>query len=322
MHGDVLYFSHARTAMKYGLKSLGIDEGDQILIPDFICEVVLHPLDDLKLKYHFYPLHDDLTAKWNELDKLVTPKTKAILMVHYFGQPQDIEAFKMFCKKHGLYLIEDNAHGYGGTLNRQPLGSFGDIGFSSPRKQLLSVSGGILYLQGVIEKPPEDLPKFPVYKLKELFLGFLRKYPYLKAYLRRIIKKEPKFSDPYSFPEIKVGDYCIDKVSQNKIEREDWNKHAEYRREVWIQLSEFAINNGLTPLWHNPHPESSPWAFPVYASNKEQRVKWLHKGWIKGIDVFPWPTLPEEVIKSSSSAMNRWKNLLCFPLHQIQSKNI
>ena len=315
MLGNALYFSHARTAMKYGLKSLDFHNKDQILIPDFICEVVLHPLNELNIGYDFYPINDDLTPKWDELEKLLTSKTKAIMMVHYFGQPQNVDVFKRFCKKHTLYLIEDNAHGYGGVLNGQPLGSFGDIGFSSPRKQLLTNSGGVLYQQGVIVHPPKEMPRFPVFYLKDLLLGVLRKLPYLKALLRRILKKKPNYSDPAAFPETKVGDYAIDGISQYRIEEENWNNHAESRRNTWLQLSEFAINNGLTPIWDKPHNESSPWVFPVYTSNKEERLHWLHEGWVKGFDVFPWPTLPEKVIQSSSVAVKRWEHLLCFHLN-------
>ena len=63
------YFSHGRTALKYGLLSLGLKPGDEILIPDYICDVVLHPLKSLGLKHQFYPVLDDLSPNWDELEK-------------------------------------------------------------------------------------------------------------------------------------------------------------------------------------------------------------------------------------------------------------
>ena len=54
----------------------------------------------------------------------------AILMVHYFGRPQNIEKFTYFCQHHSILLLEDNAHGYGGKYKNNYLGTFGDIGFS------------------------------------------------------------------------------------------------------------------------------------------------------------------------------------------------
>jgi len=315
MPGDLAYFSHARTAMKYGLELLDFCEGDRILLPEFICDVVLHPLDDLNIGYDFYSINDDLSPQWDGVERTLTPKTKAIMMVHYFGQPQNIEDFKIFCKKHGLYLIEDNAHGHGGTFNDKPLGSFGDIGFSSPRKQLLSASGGILYLGGNIEQVPKMLSKFPVVSLKERSRRIVRQFPHLKSLLRKMIRKEPIFSDPYSFPEIKISDYCADDVSVKMINDEDWNQQARLRRDAWRGWRKFAVNHGLRPIWDNVHPKSSPWALPVYAKNKEERLYWLHDGWIKGYDTFPWPTLPDLVKQRIPSASKRWERLLCFPLH-------
>ena len=64
---NAYYFSHARTALKYGLISLNIREGSEIFIPDYICDVVLHPIEQLKLKPIFYPTFEDLTPEWDFL---------------------------------------------------------------------------------------------------------------------------------------------------------------------------------------------------------------------------------------------------------------
>ena len=47
---------------------------------------------------------------------MIDSNIKAIMMVHYFGQPQDIKKFQTLCNKHKILLIEDNAHGFGGTI--------------------------------------------------------------------------------------------------------------------------------------------------------------------------------------------------------------
>jgi len=124
---DNFYFSHGRTALKYGLMHLGLKVNDTILIPEYICDVVLHPLRQLGIKYRFYPLDSLLHPIWEVLENLIDKNTKAIMMVHYFGQPQDISAYISFCDKNKLLLIEDNAHGFGGMYNGQLLGTFGDL---------------------------------------------------------------------------------------------------------------------------------------------------------------------------------------------------
>lgn len=70
--------------------------------------------------------------------KAITPKTKAVMPVHLFGQPVDLPAIKAICDKHGLKLIEDCAQSFGATISNQQTGSFGDAaGFSFfPSKNL------------------------------------------------------------------------------------------------------------------------------------------------------------------------------------------
>ena len=76
-------------------------------------------------------------------------------MVHYFGQPQNIEKFTDFCRQYSLLLLEDNAHGHGGKYQDNYLGTFGKIGFSSPRKNLNLNYGGILFTDNKFLVPTE-----------------------------------------------------------------------------------------------------------------------------------------------------------------------
>ena len=58
------FFSHARTAFKYGLKNFNIIENDEILIPKYICESIIHPLETLKIKPIYYKVKLDLSPDW------------------------------------------------------------------------------------------------------------------------------------------------------------------------------------------------------------------------------------------------------------------
>ena len=216
-----------------------------------------------------------------------------------------------------MWFIEDNSHGHGGTLNGQPLGSFGDLGFSSPHKQLQSASGGMLYIHG---KPlglrKEEMPTYPVSNNKEKLRQIFRRFPRLKARLRGLLKAEPDFSEPDSFPEIREGHFKADKDSTQRIHSENWPNHAEIRREAWCSCNDFISGKGLRAVWNKPHPDSCPWVMPVYGVSKEDRLRWLRWGWKNGLDIFPWPTLPKQILNSSSFSTNRWNYLMCFPLHK------
>ena len=170
------FFSHGRTALKFGLLELGLGCEDEVLLPDFICNELLQPFDQLKIKYKFYSIDDQLNPKWSKLQKKVSDRTKGLLMIHFFGQPQDVKKFKDFCKKNELLLIEDNAHGFGGKFGNILLGTYGDIGFSSPRKVLNIFSGGVLYVKNTLKINVSDIEVFKVRHsqvLKEFFKSIL-----------------------------------------------------------------------------------------------------------------------------------------------------
>ena len=126
---------------------------------------------------------------WSSLDTKVNSRTRAILMVHYFGQPQDIDKFLNFSKKHQLFLVEDNAHGHGGSFKGKELGTFGHIGISCPRKFLDIEDGGLLYLNSSFEK--DSLPNLNYQEPetnKNLIRKYLNEFPVIKHKLKIFFK--------------------------------------------------------------------------------------------------------------------------------------
>ena len=305
------YFSHGRTALKYGLLSLGLKPGDEILIPDYICDVVLHPLKSLGLKHQFYPVLDDLSPNWDELEKIVRVNSIAILMVHYFGQPQNIPVFQNFCKIHKLFLIEDNAHGHGGEFEGQMLGTFGDMGMSSPRKHLNTYCGGILWL---LNEQPQAIPKFsdfPISLRQKLQQYLFARFPRLKNCLKRILKQRPPFENFLAFKEKEMNDYGIDIYSKHCLEKTDWNVLKTKKQKAYKSWQNFALGQGLAPIFKTLHSETNPWCFPAYVKDQKEAIRWFEWGWENDVQIYSWPSLPEEVIDEDSSALERWKRIIC-----------
>ena len=111
-------FSYARSALKYGLSSLKLRPDAEIIVPDFICDVLIHPMLQAGLVPFYYPVTQGLVPDWRALESMAAGSDcQALIMVHYFGQPQNIEKFQLFCSRHSLLLVEDNAHGLYGPLN-------------------------------------------------------------------------------------------------------------------------------------------------------------------------------------------------------------
>jgi len=310
------YFAHARTALKYGLKNLGFKKGDRILVPDYVCAAVLHPIKELFLEVVYYPINDSFEPEWESLEGLVKNNTcRAIIMVHYFGQPQNIARFKDFCSLHNMLLLEDNAHGCGGYLNGKLLGTFGDIGICSPRKFIGTPSGGVLYNND--SKTLDimtELKSFPVWQLKiiiKIVINFIRP---VKRIIQSWIAKSKNWSDPFLYKESIKPDYKIDFVSRWLIESTNWPELAKRRRDNWMAWEMYIENTDLIPIFDTVYSESCPWVMPAYANSIEERNSWLRWGADNNAALFPWPSLPEAVVNSEGVALERWKLTICFPL--------
>ena len=81
------------------------------------------------------------------LEAAVSPKTKAVMLAHTLGNPFDVKAVKAFCKRHGLWLVEDNCDALGSRYAGRLTGTWGDLGTSSfyPPHHLTTGEGGAVY---------------------------------------------------------------------------------------------------------------------------------------------------------------------------------
>ena len=94
-----LFFLNGRSALMAGLMILKFQKDDEVLIPQFICDSVLYPFKDLKIKINFYKVKKDLKPDWVDINKKYSNKTNAIMMIHYLGFFNDIKKFLNFKKK-------------------------------------------------------------------------------------------------------------------------------------------------------------------------------------------------------------------------------
>ena len=130
------------------------------------------------------------------------------------------------------------------------------------------------------------------------------------------------WSDPRHFQE-KVTSYrLLRDVDKANIDNIDWNQVAFQRRKLWKDWKVFCDSRGLKSVFSELHPESSPWALPVYANDLNSRNKWLRWGVKQNVFLFTWPALPISEIEKQSSALKRWEKMICFPLDGISPDNL
>ena len=88
------YFIDARTAFHYGIMHYKNENklSQSILVPETICDVIIEPLLHFNFDVKYYKLNDDLTPDWKYLEKEINERTLGLMMVHFFGIPQHLEA--------------------------------------------------------------------------------------------------------------------------------------------------------------------------------------------------------------------------------------
>jgi dTDP-4-amino-4,6-dideoxygalactose transaminase len=126
-------------ALIIALRALGVGEGDEVIIPAFSFFATAGAV----LSVGARPLFVDVDPQTylldvNKLEAAVTPTTKAIIPVHLYGQPANMDEIIDIAKKHNLKVIEDNAQAIGSTYKGTKTASIGDVGCLSffPSKNL------------------------------------------------------------------------------------------------------------------------------------------------------------------------------------------
>jgi dTDP-4-amino-4,6-dideoxygalactose transaminase len=138
--------STCTNAMILSLQALGL-HGQEIITPSFTFSATSHALYWNNCQIRFADIDPEtFTISIASIKENLTPKTKAILAVHMYGNPCDIDAINALAKEKGLKVIYDAAHAFGSSYHGRKIGSFGDAEcFSlSPTKLLTTVEGGLV----------------------------------------------------------------------------------------------------------------------------------------------------------------------------------
>lgn len=144
------------------LSSLELPKGSEVIIPT----VTFPTIFNIILQCGLVPVVvDSKLGTYNldpdELEKAISKKTKAIIVVHALGNPVDMPKVMKIAKKHKLYVIEDNCDGWGTKLNKRYIGSFGHISITSfHAAHIVSMGVG----GGVFTKSPELAKKVRMYR--------------------------------------------------------------------------------------------------------------------------------------------------------------
>ena len=140
----VIPCANGTDALQVAMMGLGLEPGDEVITADFTFAATVEVIALLGLTPVLVDVDpNSFNIEPNAIVRAITPKTKAIVPVHLFGQVADMDAIMAIAKKHNLYVIEDNAQGIGATHtgsngNTTKTGGIGHVGSTSffPSKNL------------------------------------------------------------------------------------------------------------------------------------------------------------------------------------------
>lgn len=139
--------SNGTAALEVAIRALGISVGDEVIMPTFTiisCAMAVTKVGAIPV------LVDSDIHTWNmdvcEVEKKITSKTKAIMIVHIYGLPVNVDEILKLAEKYNLKIIEDAAEMHGQLYKGRPCGSFGDISTFSfyPNKHITTGEGGMI----------------------------------------------------------------------------------------------------------------------------------------------------------------------------------
>jgi dTDP-4-amino-4,6-dideoxygalactose transaminase len=129
------------------LAALGLRPGDEVIVPAFTWIATANVVEHLGGTVVFCDIDlDTFNINVQELEKKISHKTKAILPVHLFGLAADMNRINELASKHGIWVVEDAACGFGSRYHGQHVGTLGDTGCFSfhPRKAITTGEGGMI----------------------------------------------------------------------------------------------------------------------------------------------------------------------------------
>ena len=139
--------SGGTAALEVSLKALGVGPGDEVIVPPYTFVATA----TAPLAVNAVPLFADIDCETFNLDpaaleRAITPRTRAVIPVHFAGAAADMERILSIATRHGLFVIEDAAHGHGAAWQGKGLGSLGHVGTFSFQvsKNMTAGEGGLI----------------------------------------------------------------------------------------------------------------------------------------------------------------------------------
>ncbi len=295
---------------------LGImQEGDEIIVPANTYIASLLAITDNKLvPVLVEPDIDTYNIDSTKIEAAITPKTKAIMIVHLYGRVIFSEELKALTQKHGLKIVEDNAQAIGAEWNGIKTGNLGDAaGFSFyPGKNLgaLGDAGAVTTNDDALAKTIRALAN---YGSEEKYIN---KYKGLNSRLDEIqaavLDEKLKYLDEENEKRREIAKYYIKNITNPEMIvppfPEDKKEHVWHlfviRTKERDRLQNYLKDNGIQTLIHYPIPPHKQDAYPELHHLSFPITEQIHN---KVLSLPISPVMTEEEIQKVVKTINNYK---------------
>ena len=136
-----LVVSSGTAALKCALKAIGICNNDEVIVPAYGFIATAGAVSSVGATPVFADIEYSMNIDIEDIQKKITSKTKAIIVVHLFGKAANIEKITEWAHERGIYVIEDVAQAFGAEINGNKLGTIGDVGCLSFQQNKIITTG-------------------------------------------------------------------------------------------------------------------------------------------------------------------------------------
>ena len=189
--GEVRYVGRGSMAIGLALQDAKVGSNDEVLLPSYHCISMIEPVVWCGARPLFYRIKEDTSVDLGDIESRITARTRALLVTHYFGFPQEMVRIRAFCDAHRILLIEDCAHAFFGAIGKASVGSFGDYAIASAWKFFPICDGGILIAR---QRQLADLDLEaggPWFQAKALVNTLEQAFEYRRLNIARLLLKAP-----------------------------------------------------------------------------------------------------------------------------------
>lgn len=267
-------------ALELALRAVGVGKGDEVIVPShtFIatwlavsrCGATPVPVE---------PAEDGFNLDPNMIKSAISPKTRAIIPVHLYGQPADLDPILDIARVHGLKVVEDAAQAHGARYKGRPIGGHGDaVAWSFyPAKNLGAAGDG-----GCVTSNDEEIADN---------IRLLRNYGSKRRYFNEEQGVNSRL-DPIQAAILRVKLKYLD----------EWNNRRREQASLYsILLSASCLTLPLTPSWAEP-----VWHLYVVRSVERDRLqKFLELGGIGTSVHYPIPPHRQNAFKNMGADLGR-----------------